>query len=97
MKVVNGNCFPGYKGKACGHQSCPSFCVGNGTRILIKDLSYGIVYNEYYMIVRILFPPSLEVEGRNSQISHGTRIISGLASVMVARPAFYEIFDVSNG
>ena len=42
------NCFAGYEGKACGRQSCPEDCSGHGTCEYMKDLAFGIVYNEYY-------------------------------------------------
>lgn len=42
------DCFPGYEGKACARQSCPSDCSGHGTCEYMKDLAFGIVYNEYY-------------------------------------------------
>mmetsp|Transcript_6096 Transcript_6096/g.9083 ORF Transcript_6096/g.9083 Transcript_6096/m.9083 type:complete len:325 (-) Transcript_6096:51-1025(-) len=42
------DCFPGYEGKACGRQSCPLDCSGHGTCEFMKDLTFGIVYNEYY-------------------------------------------------
>jgi len=41
-------CFPGYEGKACARQSCPGDCSGHGTCEYMKDLAFGIVYNEYY-------------------------------------------------
>lgn len=41
-------CFVGYEGKACGRQSCPDSCSGHGTCEYMKDLSFGIVYNEYF-------------------------------------------------
>lgn len=41
-------CFPGYEGKGCGRQSCPANCSGRGTCQYQKDLTFGIVYNEYY-------------------------------------------------
>ena len=41
------NCFAGYEGKACGRQSCPEDCSGHGTCEYMKDLAFGIVYNEY--------------------------------------------------
>ena len=41
-------CFPGYEGKACARQSCPNECSGHGTCEFMKDLTYGIVYNEYH-------------------------------------------------
>jgi len=42
------DCLPGYEGKACGRQSCPNSCSGHGTCELMKDLTFGIVYNDYY-------------------------------------------------
>lgn len=42
------NCFAGYEGKACGRQSCPNDCSGHGTCEYLKDLAFGITYNEYY-------------------------------------------------
>ena len=41
-------CYPGYEGKACGRHSCPNDCSGHGTCELMKDLMFGIVYNDYY-------------------------------------------------
>ena len=41
-------CFVGYEGKACGRQSCPDSCSGHGTCEYMKDLTFGIVYNEYF-------------------------------------------------
>ena len=41
-------CFPGYEGKACARQACPADCSGHGTCEYMKDLTYGIVYNEYH-------------------------------------------------
>jgi len=47
---ANGECvcFPGYEGKACARQSCPDDCSGHGTCEYMRDLTYGIVYNEYH-------------------------------------------------
>ncbi|KAL9182792.1 hypothetical protein ACHAXT_004071 [Thalassiosira profunda] len=42
------SCFKGYEGKACARQSCPEDCSGHGTCEYMKDLAFGIVYNEYY-------------------------------------------------
>jgi len=41
-------CFPGYEGKGCGRQSCPSNCSGRGKCTFLKNLGFGTVYNEYY-------------------------------------------------
>ena len=41
-------CYAGYAGKGCARQSCPDQCSGHGTCEYVKDLSYGIVHNEYY-------------------------------------------------
>ena len=41
-------CFKGYEGKACGRMSCQDDCSGHGTCEYMKDLEFGIVYNEYY-------------------------------------------------
>ncbi len=41
-------CFKGYEGKACARQSCPNDCSGHGTCEYMRDLQFGIVYNEYY-------------------------------------------------
>lgn len=42
------DCFAGYEGKACRRQSCPNNCSGHGTCEYMKDLTYGIVYNQYH-------------------------------------------------
>jgi hypothetical protein len=42
------DCYEGYEAKACGRQSCPNSCSGHGTCEYMKDLTYGIVYNQYY-------------------------------------------------
>lgn len=41
-------CFDGYEGKACGRQTCPNNCSGHGTCEYMNELTYGIVYNEYF-------------------------------------------------
>mmetsp|Transcript_63794 Transcript_63794/g.74723 ORF Transcript_63794/g.74723 Transcript_63794/m.74723 type:complete len:386 (+) Transcript_63794:41-1198(+) len=41
-------CYDGYEGQGCGRQSCPNECSGHGTCEYMKELTYGIVYNEYY-------------------------------------------------
>ena len=41
-------CFPGYEGSACQRQSCPNECSGHGTCEYLNDLTYGVVYNEYF-------------------------------------------------
>ena len=41
-------CFDGYEGKACARQSCPNHCSGHGTCEFMKDLEFGVVFNEYY-------------------------------------------------
>ena len=45
-----GECksFDGYEGKACARQSCPNHCSGHGTCEFMKDLEFGVVFNEYY-------------------------------------------------
>mmetsp|Transcript_20396 Transcript_20396/g.34791 ORF Transcript_20396/g.34791 Transcript_20396/m.34791 type:complete len:433 (+) Transcript_20396:94-1392(+) len=47
-KLGQCECFDGYEGKACARQSCPNHCSGHGTCEYMKDLQFGIVYNEYY-------------------------------------------------
>lgn len=41
-------CFPGYEGKACGRQTCPSNCSGHGTCEFMKDLKFGKTFHDFY-------------------------------------------------
>jgi len=41
-------CFPGYEGSACQRQACPNDCSGHGTCEYMNELTYGVVYNQYF-------------------------------------------------
>jgi len=40
-------CFPGFEGKGCGRQSCPSNCSGHGTCEFMKNLKFGKTFHDY--------------------------------------------------